>query len=263
MKLSRTTYIYSILIVVFLYSCSKNEYIDTSITQTYIEFPNTHFMGDIHFTETPPYTLRIPIQIFGTSLSKKDSVRFTMRQTQLSIDIDTTISISPNQNQDTIHISFKGNAPFSPGVEYSSIIQLHSLGRSLDVSANTATRTYIIQKKSLSQFLSGSYSCFETSTNARYTVTFTAISATQNTIINHNFWDFPLEGQTVAYTLATDGSNTIEIAPTNFTDKLGNTYLVYGSGTYDTSNGSMTVDFFMEDAQGNMYQNGTHIFTRK
>ena len=79
-----------------------------------------------------------------------------------------------------------------------------------------------------------------------------------------NFYDFPLAGQYVPYVFTQDESMQVEIPEnTEWTDNLGNKYLVSGTGTYEL-NGNFAVDFTMKDAATEeMYMTGKHTFRKK
>ena len=111
-------------------------------------------------------------------------------------------------------------------------------------------------------FFTGKYSCYESATNSTYEVDFEKIDA--NSIKNNNFWDFPLPGQYVTYIFVQDETFAISIPEdSEWTDNLGNKYLVSGSGTYDLQ-GNFTVNYVMKNAStGTVYQTGKHSFKKK
>lgn len=263
MKLSFYTYFCVCFSIILLLNCSKNDFDSQYIQKTYVEFPSKHIHIVIPYNQQPPYNLHIPIQIFGTSLTTEDSIKIHSKNDWLIANVDYTCEhikrIATQTLHDSITLSVASNK-FYNNTLYSIDLEIISFGNQIEVSKNNNSCEVSFIKESFSQFFSGTYSCFETSTNSTYEVTFRTLSAQSNKIMNQNFWDFPESGQEVEYIFSLD-EQTIEIPEAYFTDKLGNTYTVKGSGTY-TLDGNFIVDFFMYLTNGDIYQSGRHIFTK-
>ncbi|MDA3881867.1 MAG: hypothetical protein PF481_01130 [Bacteroidales bacterium] len=254
-------FLYIILHTIFCTSCSKNPITDHTISETFIEFPQSSLTHTISYTETAPYTISIPFQIMGKELSSQDSAYISLTSTNSSEEdliYDSIIKSTPNTFSDTIYIEI--NKPLYSSVKYNMTISLHSFNSQLKVSDNYKTCTIDIIKESFSDFFSGTYSCYETSTQASYTVEFTAKNELE--LVNHNFWDFPLDGQTVSYIFSLDTEHSISIPESEFVDKMGNIYTVEGTGNY-WLNGNFSVNYTMKEENGDIYEQGTHEFTKQ
>ena len=88
----------------------------------------------------------------------------------------------------------------------------------------------------------GAYDCDEAGYEV-YSVNFTKDPVLTNTILNDNFWDFAAPGSVVKYTLSGDFLETVTVANQPFTFFDGTVGWVEGSGTYNSCEKSMTVDY--------------------
>ncbi|MFW5850627.1 MAG: hypothetical protein ACOCWB_00225 [Bacteroidota bacterium] len=245
----------------FYTSCSKNPITDHTMSETFIEFPQSSLTHTISYTETAPYTITIPFQIMGKELSSQDSAYISLSSTNCSQEdliYDSIIKTCLNTFSDTINIDI--NKSLSSSVNYTIRISLHTFNSQLKVSENYKKCTVNIVKESFSDFFSGTYSCYETSTQARYNVEFTADN--ELVLINHNFWDFPLDGQTVSYIFSLDAEHSIIIPESEFVDKTGNIYTIEGAGNY-WLNGNFSVNYTMKEQNGEIYEQGIHEFTKQ
>ncbi|OQA99303.1 MAG: hypothetical protein BWY22_00421 [Bacteroidetes bacterium ADurb.Bin217] len=253
-----------IAILAFLYSCNENEFINSHIDKTYAEFPTNTYSQTISYTEQSPYSLSIPYQIFGNSLAKNDTliVRITSNYFTKNSEYwyDSVRIITPQTIFDTVRISIKSNKIWEGGT-FSLQCTLVSKNKLITVSKNAHSCTLYFTRESFINYFTGAYSCFETSTNATYNVSFIRIN-NDSTLYNTNFWDFPLTGQQLPYVFRKDAEQSIEIPESEWTDKLGKKYTVSGTGTY-TLNGTFQVSFEMENEQGIVEHSGKHYFTKK
>jgi|SRR5690554_4976444 len=119
---------------------------------------------------------------------------------------------------------------------------------------------YQHRKRIIFRFFTGTYVCYETSTQARYNVEFTAKNELE--LINHNFWDFPLDGQTVSYIFSLNEEQSISIPESEFVDKMGNIYTIEGTGNYWLT-GNFSVNYTMKKQNGDIYEQETHEFTKQ
>jgi hypothetical protein len=255
--------LYSIIGFFSFISCNQNKILDKSIEQTFIEFPSSEISKTISYSQKDTFLLAIPIQIFGKELENNSSIKFSIvggtAKNKIHFNLDSIQEIKSKISLDTIFIHI-ATQKLTSGVDYSIKLEIKNINNTLVVSTNYKSCTIHFIKETFIDFYTGFYSCFESSTNSTYTVEFTKENS--STINNTNFWDFPNEGKEVPYIFNQDLNQTIEIPRTAWMDKLGKEYTVYGNGNY-TNNGNFTVDFYIEDSNGNLYQNGTHTFTKK
>lgn len=256
---------YSVILLFLLYmmSCKDNAYIDNTIGSTNAEFANSSIQQNLSYTLTAPYTLLLPYQIFGNSLSNNDTIIVRALSSYFSkseYSYDSIRIITPKTIFDTVKISIQSNKIWEGGT-FSIPFELISKNKKIKVSSNYKQCTLYFTRESFISYFTGNYSCHETSTGATYDVSFTQLN-NDSTVYNTNFWDFPLVGQQVPYIFRKDDAKSIEIPQTVWTDKLGNVYTVYGTGSY-TFNGSFEVSFFMENSEGNIEHSGIHHFTKK
>lgn len=144
-------FVYITLLTIFCTSCSKN--IGHTVSETFIEFPQSSLPHTISYTETNPYTISVPFQIMGKKLSVQDSAYISLSSTNISqedIIYDSIIQTNPNTFSDTIFIDI--NKSLSSSVNYSITINLHSFNSQLKVSENYEKCTINIVKESFSDF---------------------------------------------------------------------------------------------------------------
>jgi|GEM_PF-1295603 len=103
----------------------------------------------------------------------------------------------------------------------------------------------------------GAFSCLEPGYGT-YEVTLTADPTESNKIINDNFWD---AGAVIYYLFSGDFDQTIDM-PTQTFDSGGTTYSAYGSGAYDGVTKMFSVNYVVEDADGNVVDQNTHTFEK-
>lgn len=243
------------------FSCSKNDYLDASIDEATLEFTSVRVQEVIPFIAGDEYDIAVPLQVFGGSVSAGAEVSVTV-ETQLSSDAYTVAALKTLEAGvvlDTIYVHVKTDK-LKKGVDYT--IQLSIASSDVTVATNYASCAVTFSQQEFIDFFTGTYSCFESSTNATYLVEFTKLNATATK--NMNFWDFPLSGQYVPFEFQQDESYAVSIPDdSEWTDLLGNTYLVSGSGQY-TLDGNFYVDFVMKDAATqSVYQTGRQTYTRK
>jgi hypothetical protein len=94
-----------------------------------------------------------------------------------------------------------------------------------------------------------------------YEVFFTLDETVPNRIHNDNHWDWAAAGSTLYYDLSGDINQIVTIPNQPWVAANGATYYTSGSGTYDTCQGIMVVDFEMKDADGDLVDANTHTFT--
>lgn len=257
-------YYYFILLLVFI-SCSKNEFLDTSINNTYIEFQNPTIIQTISFTQKDSFKLAIPIQIFGEKLSKESTIIISIingsgnAKKNIHFTFDSIKTIKSNTYIDTLFLVI-ATQKITAGTNYSTTIEIKSESSNIQISKNSKICSVTFHKESFIDFFKGNYSCYESNTNSTYDVTFEKVN--DSIVKNLNFWDFPNEGETVPYIFHENNQQTIEIPRTDWIDKTGNTYTIYGTGIYNLL-GNFEVDFFIEDSRGEIYQSGKHIFTKE
>ncbi len=258
----RILYIILCICIGFI-SCKENSYINPIIDTTYIEFPTKTIHQTLLYTETSPYTLNLPFQVFGKSLNQNDTivVRVTSNYFIKNTDFwyDSIQIITPTTIIDTIHIHIKNTKVWEGGT-FSLDCKLISKNNKIHTSKNYQNCTLFFTRESFISYFTGNYSCFENSTESTYPVTFIQ-SQNDSVLYNTNFWDFPLIGQNVPYIFRKDQDKTIIIPETVWTDKIGNQYTIYGSGNY-TFNGTFHVSFFMENNEGKIEHSGIHFFTK-
>lgn len=88
----------------------------------------------------------------------------------------------------------------------------------------------------------GAFDCDEAGYEV-YSVNFTKDPVLTNTILNDNFWDFAAPGSVVKYTLTGDFLEEVTVTNQPFTFFDGTVGWVEGSGTYNSCENSMTVDY--------------------
>lgn len=94
----------------------------------------------------------------------------------------------------------------------------------------------------------GTFDCDEPGYEV-YSVHFTKDPVLANTILNDNFWDYSAPGSVVKYTLSGDFLEKVTVTRQPFTFEDGTVGWVEGSGTYNSCEKSMTVDYtiFFDD----------------
>lgn len=245
-----------------LISCSKNEYLDTTIDKPTVEFTQATFNKTISFVEnSSSYDIAVPIQVFGGTTDASISVSIETSNPAYINDvysIETTKSLH-NNTLDSIHIHVN-TTKLKKAQTYS--IKLTISSEKVAIAKNYETCLVTFSQQAFMDFFTGSYSCYESSTNSTYNVDFTKLNDT--TVKNNNFWDFPLPGQYVPFVFTTDESQTVSI-PDDYvwTDLLGNKYIVSGTGNYDLK-GNFFVDFTMKQTGSEeIYQTGRQTYTKK
>lgn len=252
------TLILSFFALALIVSCSQNEYLDASIDSPTVEFSSSAIEKTISFSENSTYDIAVPIQIFGGTSDKTIAIAAKSDLASNVYSVATSKTLK-NTALDTIYISINTNN-IKKGTKYA--IQLSLSSNDVTVSENYKTCLITFSQQTFMDFFTGTYFCKESSTNAVYEVEF--VKQNDTIIKNTNFWDFPLNGQVVPYVFKQDDSKTVTIPDeTEWIDFLGNHYLISGTGTYDNS-GNFVVKFEMKDATTkNIYQTGTHTFTKK
>ncbi|MCQ2608622.1 MAG: hypothetical protein MJ197_08060 [Bacteroidales bacterium] len=245
-----------------LISCSKNEYLDTTIDKPTVEFTQATFNKTISFVENnSSYDIAVPIQVFGGTTDASISVSIETSNPAYINDvysIETTKSLH-NNTLDSIHI-YVNTTKLKKAQTYS--IKLTISSEKVAIAKNYETCLVTFSQQAFMDFFTGSYSCYESSTNSTYNVDFTKL--TDTTVKNNNFWDFPLPGQYVPFVFTTDEPQTVSI-PNDYvwTDLLGNKYIVSGTGNYDLK-GNFFVDFTMKQTGSEeIYQTGRQTYTKK
>ena len=255
-------FIYIIVGLFSIISCNQNKILDNSIEQTYIEFPSSEITKTISYSLQDSFLLAIPIQIFGKELENNSSIKISIvggtAKNKIHFNFDSIQEIKSKISLDTLFIHI-ATQKLTSGIDYSIQLEIKSINNTLIASTNYKTCTIHFLKETFIDFYTGSYSCFESSTNSTYNVEFTKENS--STINNSNFWDFSYDGKVIPYIFNQDINQTIEIPRTVWMDKLEKEYTVYGNGNYN-SNGNFSVDFYIEDSNGNLYQSGTHTFTK-
>lgn len=255
--------LYTIIGFFSFISCNQNKILDNSIEQTYVEFPSSEITKTISYSLQDSFLLAIPIQIFGKELENNSSIKISIvggtANNKIHFNFDSIQEIKTKISLDTLFIHI-ATQKLTSGVDYSIILEFKNSNNTLIASSNYKSCTIHFIKETFIDFYTGTYSCFESSTNSTYTVEFTKENS--STINNINFWDFSYVGKVIPYIFYQDQNQTIEIPRTAWIDKLEKEYTVYGNGNY-SSNGDFSVDFYIEDSNGDLYQNGTHTFTKK
>lgn len=244
---------------IVLASCSKNEYLDATIDKPTVEFSQANFEKTISFVEnSSAYDIAIPIQIFGGTSDAAISVSV---ETSASSDIYKIESTKTLQNNvlDSIHI-YVNTAKMKKATAYS--IKLTISSDKVAIAKNYETCVVTFSQQAFMDFFTGTYSCYESSTNSTYNVDFTKLNDT--TVKNNNFWDFPLPGQYVPFVFNQNEEQTVSIPDDyEWTDLLGNKYLISGTGNYDLQ-GNFFVNFTMKKAENEViYQTGKQTYTKK
>lgn len=250
--------IFYILCCIALFSCSKNDYVDTTIEKTMIEFPQSTQNETISFIAGEEYQIAVPLQVFGGTST---ATIFVDAESSLSKDAYSVASTKELKNSvlDSIYITIN-TTKLKKGTSYTITLTISS--SDITVSENYKSCIVTFSQQAFMDFFTGTYSCYESSTNSTYDVEFTKLN--DSTIKNNNFWDFPLSGQYVPFVFVQDESQALQIPEdTQWTDLLGNKYLVSGSGSYDLD-GNFFVNFTMKDATTNaVYQTGKQVYTKK
>lgn len=245
-----------------LISCSKNEYLDTTIDKPTVEFTQATFNKTISFVEnSSSYDIAVPIQVFGGTTDASISVSIETSNPAYINDvysIETTKSLH-NNTLDSIHI-YVNTTKLKKAQTYS--IKLTISSEKVAIAKNYETCFVTFSQQAFMDFFTGPYSCYESSTNSTYNVDFTKLNDT--TVKNNNFWDFPLPGQYVPFVFHQNEEQTVSIPDDyEWTDLLGNKYLVSGSGNYDLQ-GNFFVNFTMKQAESEaIYQTGKQTYTKK
>jgi len=248
-------------ISLFIFSCSQNNYLDNSIDKSYISFSNTDISDTISYLEKDIYTLQIPIQCYGVPLQENTDIIINYISGNLKenyhfnkIETDTIPSKIIN---DTLYMYIKTDKLYA-NYDYNCIISLISNNENVIIPENSNSCNISFQKQSYTSFYTGTYSCYEDATNATYNVVFKREN--DSTIQNQNFWDFPGKNQTLSYKISRE-NNTIVIPESEWIDALENTYTISGEGEL-FENGNFNVEYTMKDIKGEIYQTGTHFFTK-
>ena len=246
-----------LLCVCSLASCNKNEYLDASIEQPTVEFAQTNYTETISFIASDEYDIAVPIQVFGGNSTATINIS---AQTSLPNDvysISTSKSLKSNA-LDSIYLTIN-TAKITKGTAYS--INLTISSSDITKKKNYATCSVAFSQQAFIDYFTGTYSCFESSTNSTYDVELTKQNET--TIKNNNFWDFPLAGQYVPFVFTQDESMAVTIPDdTEWIDFLGNKYLISGTGKYNFE-GNFYVDFTMKTMENEVYQSGRQSYTKK
>ena len=248
-----------IVTIFTLFACKKNEYLDASIDKPTVEFSSIELTETISFISNGNYDIAVPIQIFGGTTDKTITVSAESILPNDAYSLNSSLALTKGQSIDTIHISLNTNK-IQKGKAYG--IKLTLTSNDIAISENYKSCNITFTQQTFMDFFTGKYICYESATNSTYEVYFEKINATS--IKNNNFWDFPLPGQYVTYVFTQDDSFAISIPEdSEWTDNLGNKYLVSGSGTYDLQ-GNFVVNYEMKNASsGTLYQSGKHTFKKK
>lgn len=244
--------------VICLFSCKKNEYLNASIDEPTVEFASTALNETIPFVTGSEYTIAVPIHIFGGNSTASLSVKAETKMSSDAYSVANSVQLN-GKSLDTIFVKIN-TKKLEKGTDYNLKLTISS--SNVTVSKNYESCTVTFSQQAFMDFFTGTYSCYESSTGATYNVEF--VKQNNTTIKNMNFYDFPLAGQYVPYVFTQDESMQVEIPEnTEWTDNLGNKYLVSGTGTYEL-NGNFAVDFTMKDAATEeMYMTGKHTFRKK
>ncbi|MCQ2960042.1 MAG: hypothetical protein MJ198_07640 [Bacteroidales bacterium] len=248
-------YLFGILCVI---SCSKNPYIDATVDKATVEFASTTLNETISFVADEEYCISVPIQIFGGLSSATLNVAVETKLPEDSYSINKSKVLTGN-SLDTIQVLIK-TSKLKKGTSYSIKLTLNS--SNVAVSENYKSCVLTFAQQAFMDFFTGEYSCYESSTGATYNVEFIKVNDT--IVKNNNFYDFPLPGQYVSYVFKQDESRSVTIPEdSEWTDNLGNKYLISGNGSYDLQ-GNFVVDFTMKEAPTeSIYLSGKHSFKRK
>jgi len=244
---------------IVLVSCSKNEYIDSTIDKPTVEFPQTKFEKTISFVEnSSSYDIAVPIQIFGGTSDASLSVSVETSAPSDIYSIESTKSLQ-NTVLDSIHI-LVNTTKLKKAQTYSITLTISS--EKVAIAKNYETCVVTFSQQAFMDFFTGSYSCYESSTNSTYNVEFTKLNDT--TVKNNNFWDFPLPGKYVPFVFNQNEEQTVSIPDDyEWTDLLGNKYIISGTGNYDLQ-GNFFVNFTMKQAESEaIYQTGKQTYTKK
>lgn len=241
-----------------LASCDKDEYLGTTIEQPTVEFAQTKYAETISFIASDEYNIAVPIQVFGGNSTGSINISAQTALPNDAYSVSTSKTLNGNA-LDTIYITIN-TAKITKGEAYSINVTISS--SEISVSKNYATCSVTFSQQAFIDYFTGTYSCFESSTNSTYDVELTKQNDT--TIKNNNFWDFPLAGQYVPFIFSQDETMAVTIPnDTQWTDLLGNKYLISGMGKYDFQ-GNFYVDFTMKTAATNeVYQSGRQTYTKK
>ena len=244
--------------VICLFSCKKNEYLDASVDEPMVEFSSLSINETIPFVAGNEYNIAVPIQIFGGNSTASISVKVESDLSAEAYTVPSSVQLK-GSSLDTVFVKIK-TGKLQKGKPYSMKLTISS--SAVSVSKNYASCTVVFSQQAFMDFFTGMYVCYESSTGSTYDVEFVKMNET--TVKNMNFYDFPLAGQYVPYVFTQDDSKSIEIPEgTEWTDNLGNKYLVSGTGTYEL-NGNFSVDFTMQDAATEaVYLTGKHSFRKK
>ncbi len=242
-----------------LISCSKNEYIDSTIDKPTVEFTQATFDKTISFVEnSSSYDIAVPIQVFGGTSDASISVSVETANSNDVYSIETTKSLQ-NNTLDSIHI-YVNTTKLKKAQTYS--IKLTISSDKVAIAKNYETCIVTFSQQAFMDFFTGTYSCYESSTNSTYNVDFTKLNDT--TVKNNNFWDFPLPGQYVPFVFNQNEAQTVSIPDDyEWTDLLGNKYIVSGTGNYDLK-GNFFINFTMKKSGSEeIYQTGKQTYTKK
>ena len=246
-----------LLCVCSLVSCNKNEYLDATIDQPTVEFAQTNHTETISFIAANEYKIAVPIQVFGGNSTATINITAQTSLANDAFSVNSTQSLK-NNPLDSIYITIN-TAKIEKGTTYCINVTISS--SDVAVLKNYATCSVVFSQQAFIDYFTGTYSCFESSTNSTYNVELT--KQNDETIKNNNFWDFPLAGQYVPFIFTQDETLSVSITNnTEWTDLLGNTYFISGNGKYDFQ-GNFFVDFTMKTATNDAYQSGRQTFTKE
>jgi|GEM_PF-2783867 len=128
------------------------------------------------------------------------------------------------------------------------------------IADNYSTVSISFYKQKLIDVFSGTFFCRESEYDNEYMVDIQNTYPVSDTVLIFNFWDFT-DDVSIEMVISQDGSKSIFVPEQNFTDRLGDKYIVSGTGNFLNS-GEFKIDYTLFQAEsGTLYESGTQYYT--
>lgn len=223
------------------------------------QLPESSLNFDFYYTDSGTTVIYIPIQVIaGEDFSPTDI--------SISYEISPAITAMESSTGSYVINGYVDSIPLNLTVDSLTWDKSYSLTFSiLDDSEITPAGNYcstsiIIKRQKFIHAFTGSYNCSEPVNQISYNVTFSY--ETDSSVLNNNFWDFPLDGQSVRYTFnQNDYTYSIEASDSSMIwyDEEGDAFTIEGQGTFsDDGAFTNTYRIYSDDS---LIEEGTHYFT--
>lgn len=254
----------AVLIMCIFFSCKKEDY--SYRGPAFVDFQYPVQYVTIAGNVTANYTVPVKIRLGGPQSGSPYNVTVAVDPsstavsgTHYSIE-NTTVQIPANSSFGEIPVTFL--IPSFP--EQTSVkLVLVITGGNLKINENYKYTVLYVYRQGFIDIFTGNYTCEEPDVpvSVTYDVTLTA-DTVKNRIRISNFWGFAAENSKVYIDLIST-SDSVLLPSQPFTDKLNRTYTVSGKGTYNISNGSIRLSYFLSQNGSTYTDSGQQIYTRK